>query len=193
MTTTLHLLSVSYDSEPGWIIRARHERHRKKLGRLLRSSLPADAYSLHGTTWFVSDECVIELREILADVYRDDEIKFCPACERSDPCASVWNLKTLGDAGFSVGEKREKMPLFDSLEELLEWVEQHPLPPSVRPGAAQMSKADAARLLGVTLPATPEEIDAAFKQAALRHHPDRGGSTEMMAKVIQARDALRSV
>jgi curved DNA-binding protein CbpA len=46
-------------------------------------------------------------------------------------------------------------------------------------------------LLGLTLPASAGRVDAAFKRAALRNHPDRGGSDEMMAKLNRARAVLR--
>jgi len=56
--------------------------------------------------------------------------------------------------------------------------------PSVNEAAA------AAAVLGITLPATREVIDEAFKKAALKHHPDRGGSPEEMKKVLSARKVL---
>lgn len=49
---------------------------------------------------------------------------------------------------------------------------------------------DAAKTLGVTWPASKEEIKKAFKKAALRSHPDMGGSDQAFIQVKQARDTL---
>jgi len=46
-------------------------------------------------------------------------------------------------------------------------------------------------VLGVKPTATPDEIDAAFKQKAMFAHPDKGGSTEAMQKLNEARRKLR--
>lgn len=48
----------------------------------------------------------------------------------------------------------------------------------------------AAAVLGLTWPCTKEELNVAFKKAALQAHPDRGGSTEAMAALNNARDTL---
>lgn len=49
---------------------------------------------------------------------------------------------------------------------------------------------EAAMLLGLTWPCTKDELNIAFKAAALKAHPDRGGSTEAMAKLNNAREIL---
>lgn len=48
----------------------------------------------------------------------------------------------------------------------------------------------AAKTLGVTWPASKEEIKKAFKRAALKSHPDMGGSDQAFIQVKQARDLL---
>lgn len=45
-------------------------------------------------------------------------------------------------------------------------------------------------VLGVAPNAAPNEIDYAYKRLAAQHHPDKGGSTEQMAKINAARDAM---
>jgi len=50
--------------------------------------------------------------------------------------------------------------------------------------------ADALRELSVSWPYTSEDVRAAFKEAALRRHPDRGGSEEAMRRAVEARDTL---
>lgn len=51
--------------------------------------------------------------------------------------------------------------------------------------------ARAESLLGLRWPYSAEALERAFKAAALQSHPDRGGSTENMASVNQARTLLR--
>lgn len=68
-----------------------------------------------------------------------------------------------------------------------------PLPPPVPPllGTGRRSREhDAALLLGVQLPCTASAIKSAFAKATLANHPDLGGSTERMIRIIEARDLL---
>jgi DnaJ-domain-containing protein 1 len=46
-------------------------------------------------------------------------------------------------------------------------------------------------ILGVKADATPEEIDAAYKQKARFAHPDAGGSTDAMQRLNDARNRLK--
>lgn len=46
-------------------------------------------------------------------------------------------------------------------------------------------------VLGTTPDATPEQIRAAYRRAAMRHHPDRGGSPEAFQAVQNAYTALQ--
>lgn len=47
-------------------------------------------------------------------------------------------------------------------------------------------------VLGVGRNATPEEIKAAWRTMAVKHHPDKGGDLETMKSVNQARDILNT-
>lgn len=44
------------------------------------------------------------------------------------------------------------------------------------------------QVLGVAAVATRQQIEEAHRRLAMLHHPDRGGSTETMARINQARD-----
>lgn len=53
-----------------------------------------------------------------------------------------------------------------------------------------MSEQEAAELLSVPWPCPQEQITASYRTAAMKAHPDHGGSTEQMAKINIARDVL---
>ena len=53
-----------------------------------------------------------------------------------------------------------------------------------------MSVAEAKATLGLFGTPSPEEISKAYKQMALKHHPDRGGDLDKMVEVNIARDVL---
>jgi hypothetical protein len=66
-----------------------------------------------------------------------------------------------------------------------------PRPPPVPPPVSREDRiADAARLIGVAWPASRSEILKAFRGAALRAHPDTGGSDAAMREVLEARTTL---
>ena len=67
-----------------------------------------------------------------------------------------------------------------------------PPPPPPRGRRGGLSRAQAARVLGVAEHATPREVKAAFARLALARHPDTGGSHEAMVELNAARDAFLS-
>jgi len=54
----------------------------------------------------------------------------------------------------------------------------------------QMSKAEAAKILGINENSTNEEIISAHKKQMQKYHPDKGGSKEMAAKINRAKETL---
>jgi hypothetical protein len=58
------------------------------------------------------------------------------------------------------------------------------------PPSMQMPLAEAMALLGVPADYTKADVIAAFRKAALKAHPDQGGTAEMFRKLVEARDRL---
>lgn len=56
---------------------------------------------------------------------------------------------------------------------------------------ANMSAEEAYSILGISSGASIDDIKSAYKAMALRSHPDRGGSEELMSKINQAYDLLK--
>lgn len=56
-----------------------------------------------------------------------------------------------------------------------------------------MTNYEARRILGVDIQADAAQIKAAYRQLAMKHHPDRGGKNEDFVKIKQAYDALEKV
>lgn len=61
------------------------------------------------------------------------------------------------------------------------------------PGQGPMTAAEALDLLGLPDDATDDDIREAHRRMMQKHHPDRGGTAEMAAKLNQARDVLLGV
>jgi len=53
-----------------------------------------------------------------------------------------------------------------------------------------MGAFDPFKILNVSPDATKEEVDRAYKKAAMRAHPDKGGSNEEMARVNAAYEVI---
>ena len=56
--------------------------------------------------------------------------------------------------------------------------------------SSDMSKAEAAKILGINENSSKQEIIFAHKKEMQKHHPDKGGSKDMATKINAARDTL---
>lgn len=54
----------------------------------------------------------------------------------------------------------------------------------------ERARLKARAVLGVGLRADADEVRAAYRRLAARHHPDRGGSAALLRRVTEARDLL---
>jgi DnaJ homolog subfamily C member 19 len=57
-------------------------------------------------------------------------------------------------------------------------------------GSGPMSRGEAAKLLGVVPDADAEAISEAHRRLIARVHPDAGGSSELAARINEARDVM---
>ena len=55
----------------------------------------------------------------------------------------------------------------------------------------EMSAAEAEQLFGLSGNYSPADVKKIWRKMSLQHHPDKGGSTEMMKKVNVAYDLLK--
>jgi hypothetical protein len=58
------------------------------------------------------------------------------------------------------------------------------------PPSMQMPLAEAMSLLGVPADYTRGDVIRCFRRAAMKAHPDHGGTAEMFRKLVEARDRL---
>jgi DnaJ domain len=164
-------------------------------------------------SWSIPDEYVDMVVAVLtSDKSGNANTNLCVACANGKPC-DVWEDLPLGD-GFAedrVRDKDRKQDVFDEAVDLFadlfgddslinnarQWAQKlfggAGAPPVMPAVAVGMSKLDAALILGVTIPVSQPELTKAFKTAAMKYHPDKGGTDEQMRKIIQARDVLMVV
>ena len=110
---------------------------------------------------------------------------FCQACSEREPCR-VWNLKTVMVHGYDIVETDPWGEMLSVFEDLLK-----NMLSSREKGIKGMSVEAAAKVLGVGWPLTQEELEKAFKRAAMRAHPDHGGNDALMRTVLTAREVLK--
>lgn len=110
---------------------------------------------------------------------------FCQACADREPCR-VWNMKTIMVHGYDIVETDPWAEMLSMFEGILKNMLQSP-----SKSVKGMSVEAAAKVLGIGWPVTQEELEKAFKRAAMRAHPDHGGNDALMRTVLMAREVLR--
>jgi hypothetical protein len=70
------------------------------------------------------------------------------------------------------------------------WQERYGREAGAVPPAMRMPLDEARRLLGLPVNYTRDDVITAFRRAAKKAHPDRGGTAEMFQKLLEARDRL---
>lgn len=158
--------------------------------------------------WHVPPSGEAVLLRALGFAVRPDEV--CPTCLREDAPCAAW--EALLDGWFAALEEsaRQATRAAAAYREAVETARRisaeeraqrgpwrsvprsgyddvEDIPP---PRRSDTDLRDAARLLGISWPATRDEIIKAFRRAALRHHPDVGGSDAAMVAVVEARRVL---
>lgn len=191
----VHMLSVwTADAEPGWLVRC--SKKGSTLVKLFDEMDEEDAsWEPPVKAWFVRAEATRRALDAI-DVAKDGPVSFCQSCYQGVCCVEAWgDGRILEEFGFEgrhpedVGDPDgEEDPFGELLDEVVARARRwfagggvDAVPPEIAAAAVRLE---------VTWPISREELDAAFKAAALKHHPDRGGSDAAMAEVNAARDVL---
>lgn len=129
-----------------------------------------------------------EHKTLLFKFLRDQDFSICRKCNRGEFCATLaWDHAWLSKTKLSLVPAYvlpEKVPplreLFDDL--------------FARFSAKGAAVHAAESLLGLRSPYTQADVKAAFKRAALVHHPDRTGVADdvMMKRLLAAKQVLES-
>ncbi len=182
--------SVFHD-EPVWLLLDEHLSQRDR--KALRQRLLPHEFERHLDlpVWVVTDAWA-EAITTLESVGREP----CRQCRSGKPC-QAWQRVGTFQAGYRPRSPRQtNRPPEAAKQEV-------PPPPDaasweqfVREGIDRLfgrrgEPEKYAKVLGLKLPSTREQVLQAFKRAALARHPDRpGGSHEAMKEAIEARDVL---
>jgi hypothetical protein len=197
-TTVAHVLAVHYYEDPGWLV-FEHESlvgFQRAVGVACRHFKTLEA-------WWCPDNLYPKLMRVLPAKYKFQSS--CDDCKKGVPC-SVWDTAALAGlrlepatysdepetarpidimAALAAGES-----LVNSVKTTVQQVVPLLFPNRAGTTAATMTADEAARYLGITLPTTKEQIEVAFRAAAQRAHPDKGGTDGMMTMATQAKATL---
>lgn len=122
----------------------------------------------------------------------EDRLKLasCPLCDKERACLA-WGAANTFHAGYHMlleGQVHAP-PLDPATEAYVEGAEA--LLRGLRWAEGRIDpRVAAGRVLGVAPDAGREDVVAAFRRAAMEHHPDRGGDPAAMRAAIEARDVL---
>ncbi len=204
----IHALPVfALTDEPGWIILTR-----KKKSKVARFFTKLDethaSWEPPVKSWFVTHEKFGEAIEYMELATVPNKLAICQECSTGMACGEWVGIE---DGGFLFRGPEEVTPPDRSKPRDAEadnteppvsfWedfqriffgpsVKNRPWEQQAPPMPSGMPPQEAAKALGIPWPCTWEQMSTAFKAAAMRAHPDHGGSTEEMAKINIAREVL---
>ena len=140
--------------------------------------------------WEVADDRVVAAWEVVRSRFGLHSL--CRDC-LNDACARVvWLLDTREQASQTISEQAKQFSTrlpqpYRQPPSITREIERHVAPLE----RTDPSKRAAAEYLGLTWPASREDVTRAFRVAAARAHPDHeGGSEEAILRVLQARQVL---
>ena len=165
----------------------------KKIVKIL-VDMPEDyCSSLGKRSWWVTMDGEEHVRDVV-EWCAPENSGFCADCVDGEDCDFWWSRR-MKEPWVNYRERdpkdSEDAASFD--EEIREQADKaaHNVINDFLNGAFRQPHLEgAAHTLGVTWPCTKDQVTDAFRAAALRCHPDRGGSNEAMVAVTKARDTL---
>lgn len=206
---TIHMVPVfALTDEPGWIILT--GKKKAKIARLFAGlDKEKSSWEAPVKSWFVHHEKIGDAIGMLESAAKPATIAFCQECSNGKAC-SAW--EGISDGGFLFREQNDVAPP-DRTTTVPENPEDVPIEPEPsfwteflrvffgpasrfrpqqqnQPMPQGMPPEQAAQALGIPWPCTWEQLTVAFRVAAMKAHPDHGGSTEEMAKINLAREVL---
>lgn len=198
--TVVHVIEVyaTESEENGWLFyspktpKPLEEKLTALAGEVGEDEFASVSHEPEVKGWFIAEHMPISSEDVGETGEKFEEVLdahfgewvFCTDCAKREPCR-VWNLKTVMLHGYDIVET-------DPWAEMLTYVNDFlkNMLSSSSKSIGNMSVEAAAKTIGVSWPVSPEDLEKAFKRAAMKAHPDRGGSDAAMRVVLTAREVL---
>jgi hypothetical protein len=198
----VHVIEVFSDesNEPGWLYyspktpEAVAKRFAEISGSVGENEFEPIGHEPDVKAWFIAEPSSLMSEKVEGYADKFEEVLdaqypgsgeapgwvYCAECATKEPC-KVWNLKTVMAYGYAIVEDDPWMDMLRTFNDFLNGVLKEP---------SGMSVKSAAKTLGVEWPVTKEGLEQAFKKAAMKAHPDLGGSDAAMKALLMAREVL---
>lgn len=212
--TTVHALPVfAATREPGWLVLT--GKKKTEVSKFFHTINPDFcSWEAPVKSWFIHHDRFNDAVDAIEYGMADPSgLLFCQDCMEARPCDKWATIPKL-DYEFREGDDAEyheepdappppteQEPVGEDVVEdfirgafrFFEGVKKDHRERVSVPTAAGMTVKEAAAVLGVKWPCSKEEVLVAFRKAALKAHPDRGGSDVAMARVNRAREVLQQL